>query len=170
MRGELEEEFNDRYRPITRNIVTINEGLDAELALATIDEDREELDRRVRDLNAVAQLGITVEIIGHELEALDGEVSRNLDRLPDAAKSSVQFRRALDAHRALTEKLRFLSPLQLAGARLRETITGQAIVEYIREFFGSIFDDNGIRFESTPGSMRSASPSSSRAFSPCSSI
>lgn len=150
VRRELEEEFNDRYRPITRNIVTVSEGVDAETALATIDEDREELDRRVRDLNSVAQLGITVEIIGHELEALDGEVSRNLDRLPEAAKSSGQFKRALDAHRALTEKLRFLSPLQLAGARLRETITGRTIAEYVREFFGSIFSDNGIDFDSTP--------------------
>jgi signal transduction histidine kinase len=150
VRRELEDEFNDRYRPITRNIITISEGVDAETALATIDEDREELERRVRDLNAVAQLGITVEIIGHELEALDSEVSRNLDRLPEAAKSTDEFRRALDAHRALTEKLRFLSPLQLAGARLRETITGKAIVDYVRAFFGPIFGDNGITFDSTP--------------------
>lgn len=150
VRQELEEEFHDRYRPITRNIVTVSEGVDTQTALATIDEDRDELDRRVRDLNAVAQLGITVEIIGHELEALDGEVSRNLDRLPETAKSSAQYKRALDAHRALTEKLRFLSPLQLAGARLRETITGKAIVDYVREFFGSIFGDNGIDFSSTP--------------------
>lgn len=149
-RRELEEEFNDRYSPIARNIVTISEGVDAETAFAIIDEDREELDRRVRDLNAVAQLGITVEIIGHELEALDSEVSRNLDRLPETAKSSDEFRRALDAHRALTEKLRFLSPLQLAGARLREAITGKAIAAYVREFFGSIFNDNGIAFDSTP--------------------
>lgn len=150
VRRELEEEFQDRYRPIARNIITVSEGVDTGTALASIDEDREELDRRVRDLNAVAQLGITVEIIGHELEALDGEVSRNLDRLPETAKSSGQFKRALDAHRALTEKLRFLSPLQLAGARLRETITGIAIVDYIRDFFGSIFSDNGIMFDSTP--------------------
>ncbi|MCE4570195.1 ATP-binding protein [Caballeronia sp. CLC5] len=147
VRRELEDEFNDRYRPIVRNIRTIIEGVDAEMALATIDEDREELDRRVRDLNAVAQLGITVEIIGHELEALDSEVSRNLEKLPDTAKKTLAFTRAMDAHRSLTEKLRFLSPLQLAGARLRETITGKAIVDYVRDFFGPVFTDGGIRRE-----------------------
>ena len=149
VRRELESEFKDRYRPITRNIRTIIDGVDAETALASIDEDREELDRKVRDLNAVAQLGITVEIIGHELEALDSEVSRNLERLPEPAKITPAFGRALDAHRALTEKLRFLSPLQLAGARLRETISGKIVAEYVRDFFGSTFEDNGIRFEST---------------------
>jgi signal transduction histidine kinase len=148
-RRELEAEFGERYRPITRNIRTITEGLDAEAALASVDEDREELERRVRDLNAVAQLGITVEIIGHELEALDNEVSRNLDRLPELAKSNAAFGRAVDAHRSLTEKLRFLSPLQLAGARVRETITGTAIADYVRNFFGPVFEDNGISFENT---------------------
>ena len=148
-RHELQTEFIDRYRPIVRNIGTIVEGVDAVTALASIDEDREELDRRVRDLNSVAQLGITVEIIGHELEALDSEVSRNLEKLPELVRSTKAFARAIDAHRALTEKLRFLSPLQLAGVRIRETITGQMIGVYVRDFFGAIFGDNGIRFETT---------------------
>lgn len=149
-RKELEAEFAERYRLLIRNITTILSGVDPETALASVDEDREELERRVRDLNAVAQLGITVEIIGHELEDLDNEVTRNLELLAAEVGDKVAFRRASDAHRALTEKLRFLSPLQLAGARLREPIKGAAIEEYVREFFGSTFDDNGISFRATP--------------------
>lgn len=149
-RLELETEFAERYRPLLRNITTILDGVDTETALASIDEDREELDRRVRDLNAVAQLGITVEIIGHELESLDNEVSRNFGRLPDAVRDTKAYKQALDAHRALTEKLRFLSPLQLAGARIRESISGTVIANYVRDFFGSVFADNGILFDVTP--------------------
>ena len=148
-RIELETELSDRYRPLIRNIGSIAEGIDVETALASVDEDREDLDRRVRDLNAIAQLGITVEIIGHELESLDGEVSRNLDLLPASIKNERAFRQTLDAHRALTEKLRFLSPLQLAGARIREPITGRMIADYVREFFGSSFADNQVVFEAT---------------------
>ncbi len=148
-RIELETEFSDRYRPLIRNIATVVEGVDVGTALAIVDEDREDLDRRVRDLNAVAQLGITVEIIGHELESLDGEVSRNLDLLPASVRSERAFRQALEAHRALTEKLRFLSPLQLAGARIREPITGKMIADYVREFFGSTFADNQVLFDPT---------------------
>ena len=146
-RRELEEEFSDRYGSVVRNIGSIADGIDVQSALALVDDDREDLDRRLRDLNAVAQLGITVEIIGHELEALDSEVTRSLEKLPDQAKSTDAYRRANHAHRSLTEKLRFLSPLQLAGARIREQITGQSIYDYVRDFFGTIFSDNGIRFE-----------------------
>lgn len=148
-RLQLETEFSDRYRPIIRNVGSIVKGVDVETALVAVDEDREDLDRRVRDLNAVAQLGITVEIIGHELESLDGEVSRNLEMLPAEVKGSKAYRQALEAHRALTEKLRFLSPLQLAGARIRESMTGRMIGEYVREFFGSTFEDNKVQFETT---------------------
>lgn len=150
-RNELQEEFVDRYRPLIAGIGTIAEGVDVSTALASVDDDREELDRRVRDLNAVAQLGITVEIIGHELEALDSEVSRAFEALPEETRKTSAFARARDAHRALTEKLRFLSPLQLAGARVRETITGRMIHEYVIEFFGMIFSDNDIVFEASPG-------------------
>lgn len=148
-RAELEEEFSDRYRAVVQNMAAIIDGVDTQTALAMVDDDREDLDRKVRDLNAVAQLGITVEIIGHELENLDNEVSRSLERLPEEARSSPSFQRAVDSHRALTEKLRFLAPLQLAGARIRETISGQAIFEYVRDFFGSLFADNDVFFEAT---------------------
>jgi signal transduction histidine kinase len=149
-RIELETEFADRYRPLIRNIANIVEGVDVDTALAAVDEDREDLDRRVRDLNALAQLGITVEIIGHELESLDAEVSRNLEMLPSQVRETRAFRQAIEAHRALTEKLRFLSPLQLAGARIREPITGGLIGDYVREFFGSTFAENGADFQTTP--------------------
>lgn len=149
-RRELEREFAERYRPIIRNVSAVLQGIDAEAALSTIDEDREDLEARVRDLNAVAQLGITVEIIAHELEMLDNEVTRNLDRLPEPLRSDRNVRQALSAHQALTEKLRFLSPLQLAGARIRERITGERITTYLEEFFGEVFRIGGIDFEASP--------------------
>lgn len=149
-RGELESEFSDRYRPLIRNVAAVLEGIDAETALTAIDDDREELERRVRDLSAVAQLGITVEIIAHELEMLDSEVSRNLERLPPEIRNDRAFGQALAAHQALTEKLRFLSPLQLAGVRIRERITGTRIADYVQEFFGEIFQSNQVEFYASP--------------------
>ncbi|MDG2535251.1 ATP-binding protein [Sphingomonas sp. HITSZ_GF] len=149
-RRELEAEFADRYRPLIRNVAAVLEGIDAETALTAVDEDREELERRVRDLSAVAQLGITVEIIAHELEMLDSEVTRNLERLPQEVQGNRAFSQALSAHHALTEKLRFLSPLQLAGARIRERITGARIADYVNEFFGEIFQGDHVEFFASP--------------------
>ena len=60
--------------PHSRALDRLKEGIDLEEALSVIDDDRAELEDRLRDIYQVAQLGIAVEIIGHELETLDVEV------------------------------------------------------------------------------------------------
>ncbi|MFM2045103.1 MAG: hypothetical protein RLY86_3679, partial [Pseudomonadota bacterium] len=145
-RADLEEEFAATYEPLVKSLQQLAEGIDLDSALAVVDDDRQSLEDKVNDLNTVAQVGITVEIIGHELETLDAEVRRNLGRLPDDARKSAAFKLAYEAHHALTERLRFLSPLKVAGYRARESITGRQIAEYLREFFERSFTGNRVTF------------------------
>ncbi len=145
-RGDLEEGFAGRYEGFLRTLEQLEEGIDLEGAFAVVEDDRTALEDRIRDLNAVAQVGITVEIVGHELETLDAEVRRNLLRLPEDVRRSSAFKQAFEAHSALTERLRFLSPLKVAGYRSRETITGMQIARYVEEFFGRAFRDGRITF------------------------
>lgn len=148
-RRDLEEEWAAKYEPFVRALDQLLEGIDLDSALAVVEDDRADLEERVRNLNAVAQVGITVEIIGHELELLDAEVRRNLLRLPEAVRSSSAFKMAFEAHSALTERLRFLTPLKIAGYRERRTITGSEIADYVTEFFDRTLRDNRISFEAT---------------------
>jgi signal transduction histidine kinase len=148
-RRELEEEFAGRYEPFLRTLEQLVEGIDLGSALAVVDDDKADLEDRIRDLNAVAQVGITVEIVGHELESLDAEVRRNLMRLPDEVRRSSAFKLAYEAHGALTERLRFLSPLKVAGYRARESISGAEIAEYVQDFFSRAFQENRITFRAT---------------------
>ena len=148
-RRELEEEFAGRDEPFLRTLEQLVEGIDLGSALAVVDDDKADLEDRIRDLNAVAQVGITVEIVGHELESLDAEVRRNLMRLPDEVRRSSAFKLAYEAHGALTERLRFLSPLKVAGYRARESISGAEIAEYVQDFFSRGFQENRITFRAT---------------------
>ena len=149
-RRELEETFAGKYEPFIRALDQLAEGIDLDGALAVVEDDRSDLDDRIKDLNAVAQVGITVEIIGHELESLDAEVRRNLLRLPEEIRQVSAFKLAFEAHSALTERLRFLSPLKIAGYRDRRSIDGVEIAAYVAEFFDRTFRDNRILFEATP--------------------
>jgi signal transduction histidine kinase len=148
-RVEIEEELRSHYDGLLRALERLQEGIDLEGALSVIDDDRAELEDRLRDIYQVAQLGIAVEIIGHELESLDAEVRRNLNKLPVPIKTSSAFKLAFEAHAALADKLRFLAPLKIAGYRNRERITGAEIADYISEFFERRFRDNRIAFEAT---------------------
>jgi C4-dicarboxylate-specific signal transduction histidine kinase len=148
--AEFEETFAERYEPFMRTLEQLRNNVDLDGALAVTEDERAQLDRRVNDFNVLAQLGIAVEIIGHELETMDQEVRRNLARLPADVQRSEAYKLAYEAHRALADRLRFLAPLRLAGYRTRETITGEYIARFLIDFFGKRIRDERVVFEATP--------------------
>lgn len=149
-RLEQEEAAAGRYAPLIRALDQLIDDIDLDGALAVVDDDRSRLEDRVRNLNAVAQVGITVEIIGHELQDLDGQVRRNLMALPEGARATQQFKDAFEAHAALTDRLRFLAPIKVAGYRSRIPIHGGEIADYVRDFFGRAMAQSRIEFHATP--------------------
>jgi signal transduction histidine kinase len=148
-RSEIESELRFKYAALLKALDRLKEGIDLEEVLSVIDDDRAELEDRLRDIYQVAQLGIAVEIIGHELESLDVEVRRNLEKMPPDVRSTRSWKHAFEAHSALTEKLRFLAPMRVAGYRNRETITGAEIAAYLEEFFKRRFKTEETSFEAT---------------------
>ena len=135
------------YTSYAAALTQLAEDVDLDAAVTWSGEQRAILEGRVEQLTALAQLGVTVEIIGHELEALDAEVGRNLRRLPMQTQELGAFRLALAAQEALVNRLRFLAPLRLSGPQLRERITGEALAEYLSSFFDTLFRSEGITFE-----------------------
>jgi signal transduction histidine kinase len=117
---------------------------------AIAEELREEVDR----LHGLAQLGITVEIIGHEIEGLEQAVSSNLRKFPDDVKSTDLYCGVRDGYEALVERLRFLSPLKLSGPKTRVRITGLMILEYVQGFFGEGLVSKDISLIATPEFLR----------------
>lgn len=152
---ELERDKQDRenselLEPYISTLKSLQESVDIEILVSfTMDESaelRQELDR----LNALAQLGITVEIIGHEIEGLEMTISRGLENLPDSVKAAPKFATVRAAHHALVDRLRFLSPLKLSGEKIRTWINGREIVEYVKGFMGESLERRGITLNVSP--------------------
>ncbi|MCB9791217.1 MAG: ATP-binding protein [Alphaproteobacteria bacterium] len=144
LREELFVEFTNTYEPLQRAADKLARGVDLDLAFEYADDARVQLEDQVAHLYALSQLGITVEIIGHEFEHIDTDVRRNLSRLPLEARHTEAFVRAKSAYDALTQRLRFLNPLKIAGPRIQELITGQEIAQYVRDFFERKLTDERI--------------------------
>ena len=143
---ELAEAFSGQYSAFLNVLDQLIEGIDLEGAYAITEDDRADLDEKLRDIYAVAQVGITTEIIGHELETLESEVRRNLNKLPKTTRDTNIFKNAMRSHLALADRLRFLSPMKIGGHRVRETIIGEQIADYVQEFFVSTFKEQRIEF------------------------
>lgn len=148
---ELSDKFASDYPSLISTIAQLIDGVDLLGAVDISNELREELEDQLNDIRAVAQIGVTVEIIGHEFETLESEVRRHLSRLPASVKSSPDYQAALSAHQALGDRLRFLAPMKIAGYRSREIISGEKIAAYVEEFFRRAFLEKKIDFSATDG-------------------
>jgi signal transduction histidine kinase len=145
---ETFETLSDRTLPYYEHylgvVERLTEGMDLFLALIGTLNETSELESRVTELNALAQMGITVEIVGHEMERLDQEVRTQLARLPPAARASIEFQRAALAYDTLVNRLKFLAPLKISTSRIRERITGADISAYIEDFYGDRFQTDRV--------------------------
>ncbi|MBL4711948.1 MAG: sensor histidine kinase [Gammaproteobacteria bacterium] len=137
--GEMEKHHSANeqiFIPYINALQSLQENIDlAGLAGFTIDKSSE-LQEEVDRLNSLAQLGITVEVIGHELNHMQFDTESALSRVREQLSNPEDSENLKRAYTALTNKLKFLSPLKLSGEVVREWISGKDIVEYCREFFG----------------------------------
>lgn len=146
---ELVETYTFKYDAILKTLEKISEGINLDSAFSIAEEERSDIEEKMRTINAVAQLGISVEILSHELEEIDSLVTRGLNSLPSEVKAHPGYQLAYNSHKALTSQIRFLSPLKISGYQARQTITGKNIEAHINQFYGDRFERQRINFEVT---------------------
>ncbi|MBS0908063.1 ATP-binding protein [Tatumella sp. JGM118] len=129
-----------KLSPYVTALERINEQIDLEnLAIHSMNETTRHRDE-VERLHSLAQLGITVEIIGHELEGLDQELNHSLKAIqkhPLQPAQSQHVKQAIQTQKMLMEKLRFLSPLKVSGKKEITNISGNDIEKYIKSYFST---------------------------------
>jgi signal transduction histidine kinase len=110
---------------------------------------RSELDR----LNSLAQLGIAVEIISHEMDGIEVSIVENLACFPSEVKATSAYRSVVASNQSLMEKLRFLSPLKLSGEATKVWISGEHIIEYVNQFLGKAILNSSVNFHASENFM-----------------
>ena len=90
--AELRDDFEIKYSAIINSLSQVAEDVDIEGAFFWADRENAKLEEKVQMLHSVAQLGISVEIIGHELEALESQVSTYLRRMPNEVKVLTSYK------------------------------------------------------------------------------
>ena len=127
-----------------RALEKLENGIDLDSAFIIAEEEHAKAEREVNQIRSLAQLGISFEVIAHELSAQDQLITRSLNSMSSDAKQQIGFQNALRAHKQFTEYLRFLSPLKLSGYQPRDDITGSEIVKNIEVFFRDRFEKQHI--------------------------
>ncbi len=151
LKQRIDEENADLFVPYIAALQNLQERIDLE-HLATFGmEEIADLRIELERLNSLAQLGIAVEIVGHELQGYDDIIGSALNQLPKDVRDSSAVKDIEFGYEGLTDQLRFLSPLRLAGPKIQRWITGAEIADYVSEFFAVTLTKNRISMIATPG-------------------
>ena len=155
---ELFEDIESKNRELFVSYIaaleSLQESIDLEhlatFGMEEISELRVELER----LNSLAQLGIAVEILGHELQSFDEMIGSGLRGLPADVRASDAAEEIAFGYEGLTDQLRFLSPLRLSGPKIDEWVTGASIANYLTDFFKLMLAKNRISLDVTEDFQR----------------
>lgn len=105
---------------------------------------RDDLNR----LNQVAQLGVTVEILGHELSANERMIREGIRQIRQSGEPP-GTNLVIEGFDALSQQLEFLSPLKVSGNRVRRQISGKEIEEYLVNFFRSVMRNREVKIHAS---------------------
>ncbi|MBD0786426.1 ATP-binding protein [Vibrio sp. Y2-5] len=144
---ELSDDIASKYEGFLFALDKLEQGIDIESAFNLAEEERENAEREINQIRNLAQLGISFEILAHELSAQDKAVTRSLNSMSSSAKNEIGFKNAMRAHNQFTDYLRFLSPLKLSGYQARDDITGREIVKNILSFFTDQFERQNVHLK-----------------------
>ena len=109
-----------------------------------------ELEKRLQDYEELAQLGMSIEIIDHQFNALYSQMNDAIHEIDKYARKNPEieysFKQLKNAFQHMESNYKLLKPLYRTSRRTREVITGQQIENYIREFFKNEFKRYKIGF------------------------
>lgn len=140
----LADEFSYKYDAFLQALDKLENGIDLDSAFVIAEEERVNAEKEVNQIRSLAQLGISFEVLAHELEAQDQAVTVSLKSMTSDAQNQLGFKNAMAAHKQFTDYLRFLSPLKLSGYQARDDITGTEIIKNINTFFHGRFERQNI--------------------------
>ncbi|WP_417579621.1 ATP-binding protein [Nitrincola sp.] len=146
--AKLDSENEDTFQAYLGALEIMSENINIELIARQGTAENITLRDDLNRLNQVAQLGITVEILGHELntnERMIREGIRQIRQAGDVPGANL----VVEGFEALSQQLEFLSPLKVSGSRSRREITGKEIESYLRGFFDAVSRNRSIKIHAS---------------------
>ncbi|OWU68247.1 hypothetical protein ATO2_12775 [Roseovarius sp. 22II1-1F6A] len=141
---KLDTENEDTFQSYLDALEVMSENINIELIARQGTADNIALRDDLNRLNQVAQLGVTVEILGHELNSNERMIREGIRQIRHAG--DIPGTQLIETgFQALSHQLEFLSPLKISGSRTRREITGEEISNYLQGFFDAVMRNRKIK-------------------------
>lgn len=140
-------ELQEQLLYIFENALAENNGL-----ILSVQDDRiEELEKKVLETVELAQIGLSVEMIHHDLHNMYRGISGSIrslrhmfTKIPEAM---TQVNSLQSVFQNLELRYRQLEPLYRASYRIKKQITGKSILDFVRQFLSHDLEVVGVSME-----------------------
>ncbi len=113
----------------------------------------EETSQQLSEFKSLAQLGIAVEIINHELNSMYSQMNTSIGNfnkyLVGSQEAQRQYKYLKNAFEHLDSKYKSLNPLYRNSRRTKQYVKGIDIKKYLQNFFEDTFKEEEIALKST---------------------
>ena len=158
MVGEAKNRIDGENELLFENYImaleNLRESIDIQAIAILSGAENSELRSTVDRLNGLAQLGITVEFLDHELHSHDAVIDEGIERLRKKLGKDKDVEQLATGYAGLKQILDFLGPLRMAGRPQPRDIGGDYIHKYVSEFFGRALTTSAIELIATPSFRR----------------
>lgn len=152
-REEIKTKIDNLFSPFVSHIESLSLDIDEDVILEWYQSKYHELEDRLDATNELAQLGISVEIIDHELYSLYAQMANSLKFFKDYSRIhteiSSQYKQLSMAFEHMEANYKMLQPLYRTARRQRTTFTGKDILESMCTFFSQKIKDMEVTIESS---------------------
>jgi len=138
------EETLDIFGGYRRALEVLSDNIDLDYLIRFGVSERSDMKAEADKLTSLAQLGIAVEITGHEINDYGRIIDEGIAALPEKLRETNAFTDIAFGVAGLTEHLKLIAPLQLSGHQIRTEISGEDIVEFLQKFFALPFKEKAV--------------------------
>lgn len=152
-REDIREKIDSLFLPFVSHIESLSLDIEEEVILEWYKSKYQELEDRLDATNELAQLGISAEIIDHELYALHAQMANSLKFFQEYSRTHTeilsQYEQLSVAFEHMEANYKMLQPLYRSVKKQRTTFTGEHILESMRTFFNQKLKDLDVDIESS---------------------
>lgn len=150
---DLIDKAHKRISPFLQHLDRISLDVDEEALTGYYKIRYQEIEKRWTQTKELAQMGIAIEIIDHQFNALYSQVAYAIiqikDYLPDDEKTLRHYQSLKSSFEHLEDKYKLMSPLYRTTGKVRKNISGLFVKEYLNSFFNRQFEELSIILQST---------------------
>ena len=146
---DFDAEIKVSYQPLIRHLLTLSKNEKWSALLNAYKTTEAELSHRLDLFYELAQVGMAIDVVDHEFNALYEQIKNNINKLSQA-NLSPDYSDILDDLRMefqhMEDNNKLLMPLYRKTRRRKSEFFGADIEKIILKFYEGIFEKNGIDF------------------------